>query len=164
MDVGGYSWVWLRRGSFEEGGSVSNKEEARFVLNRAAEWLQIEPTMSLGIVAPYSAQVELLRELMRDAMKDGKIPAHADVAIHTVDGFQGQERDGILVSMTRSNSRGEVGFLVESRRIHVAQTRAKKACMLVGDSATLGTDPYLSWLMEHAQQHEAYDSAWSWLV
>ena len=164
-------WMWVDTAGCgydedrsEEGGSVSNKEEARFVLNRAEDWLQIDPTMSLGIVAPYSAQVELLRELMHDAMKDGRISSHADVTIHTVDGFQGQERDGILVSMTRSNSRGEVGFLVESRRIHVAQTRAKKACMLVGDGATLGTDPYLSWLMEHAQQHEAYDSAWSWLV
>lgn len=164
-------WMWVdtagcgyEEDRSEEGGSISNKEEARFVLDRAADWLQIDPTMSLGIVAPYSAQVELLRELMHDAMKDGRIPSQADVAIHTVDGFQGQERDGILVSMTRSNSRGEVGFLVESRRIHVAQTRAKKACMLVGDSATLGKDPYLSWLMEHAQQHEAYDSAWSWLV
>jgi len=68
------------------------------------------------------------------------------------------------VSMTRSNARGEVGFLSESRRIHVAQTRARRACMLIGDSATLSADPYLGWLLEFAQDHDAYDSAWSWMV
>ena len=83
--------------------------------------------------------------------------------IHTVDGFQGQERDGMIVSMTRSNDRGEVGCLQQSRRIHGAQTRAKHACMLVGDSATLSSAPYLGWLLEHAQEMEAYDSAWSWM-
>ena len=88
----------------------------------------------------------------------------AAVTIHTVDGFQGQERDAMLVSLTRSNDKGEVGFLSESRRIHVAQTRAKMACMLVGDSATLSTDAFLAELFEHAQAHDAYDSAWSWMV
>ena len=163
-------WLWVdtagcgfeeRRS--EEGGSVSNREEAGFALDRAAEWLQNHPAMTLGIVAPYAAQVELLRDLWHQRMVAGEVPAQAKVTIHTVDGFQGQERDGMIVSMTRSNDRGEVGFLQESRRIHVAQTRAKHACMLVGDSATLSSDPYLGWLLEHAQEMEAYDSAWSWM-
>ena len=163
-------WLWVdtagcgfeeRRS--EEGGSVSNQEEAAFALDRAAEWLQQHPVMTLGIVAPYAAQVELLRDLWHDRVVAGEVPAQAKVTIHTVDGFQGQERDGMIVSMTRSNDRGEVGFLQESRRIHVAQTRAKHACMLVGDSATLSSDPYLGWLLEHAQGMDAYDSAWSWM-
>ena len=163
-------WLWVdtagcgfeeRRS--EEGGSVSNRDEASFALDRAAEWLQKHPAMTLGIVAPYAAQVELLRDLWRQRVVAGEVPAQAKVTIHTVDGFQGQERDGMIVSMTRSNDRGEVGFLQESRRIHVAQTRAKHACMLVGDSATLSSDPYLGWLLEHAQEMEAYDSAWSWM-
>ena len=165
-------WVWVDTAGCgfdeqrsEEGGSVSNREEAQFVLDRAADWLALHPGMSLGIVAPYSAQVELLKELWAEGGRHGeRSSASADVTIHTVDGFQGQERDGMLVSMTRSNDQGEVGFLNEHRRIHVAQTRAKMACMLVGDSATLSTDPYLGWLLEHAQERDAYDSAWSWLV
>ena len=163
-------WLWVdtagcgfeeRRS--EEGGSVSNRDEAAFALDRATEWLQNHPAMTLGIVAPYAAQVELLRDLWHQRVVAGEVPAQAKVTIHTVDGFQGQERDGMIVSMTRSNDRGEVGFLQESRRIHVAQTRAKHACMLVGDSATLSSDPYLGWLLEHAQEMEAYDSAWSWM-
>ena len=163
-------WLWVdtagcgfeeRRS--EEGGSVSNRDEAAFVLDRAADWLKNHPNMALGIVAPYAAQVELLRDLWHQRLVAGEVPAHAKVTIHTVDGFQGQERDGMIVSMTRSNDRGEVGFLQESRRIHVAQTRARHACMLVGDSATLSSDPYLGWLLEHAQGMDAYDSAWSWM-
>ena len=165
-------WLWVDTAGCgfdeqrsEEGGSVSNREEAQFVLDRAVDWLGLHPGMSLGIVAPYSAQVELLKMLWQERKRDGEPSlSSADVTIHTVDGFQGQERDGMLVSMTRSNDRGEVGFLSEHRRIHVAQTRAKMACMLVGDSATLSTDPYLGWLLEHAQDRDAYDSAWSWMV
>ncbi len=160
VDTAGCGFDELRS---EEGGSVSNQEEAAFALDRAAEWLQNHPAMTLGIVAPYAAQVELLRDLWHQRMVAGEVPARAKVTIHTVDGFQGQERDGMIVSMTRSNDRGEVGFLQESRRIHVAQTRAKHACMLVGDSATLSSDPYLGWLLEHAQGMDAYDSAWSWI-
>lgn len=164
-------WLWVdtagcgfEESRSEEGGSVSNPEEARFVVERAVEWLKAHPGMSLGLVAPYAAQVELLRELWQERISAGEVNSSADTTVHTVDGFQGQERDGMIVSMTRSNDRGEVGFLNESRRIHVAQTRAKMACMLVGDSATLSTDPYLGWLLEHAQENDAYDSAWSWMM
>lgn len=164
-------WLWVDTAGCgfdesrsEEGGSVFNRDEASFVLNRAKEWLAQHPRMSLGIVAPYAAQVELLRDMWYDSIVAGEVDSKADVTLHTVDGFQGQERDGMIVSMTRSNDRGEVGFLSESRRIHVAQTRAKMACMLVGDSATLSTDPYLGWLLEHAQELDSYDSAWSWMV
>ena len=143
---------------------MSNRDEASFALDRAADWLNIHPSMTLGIVAPYAAQVELLKEMWHARIVEGQVDGKVQVTIDTVDGFQGQERDGMIVSMTRSNDRGEVGFLSESRRIHVAQTRAKHACMLVGDSATLGSDGYLGWLLEHAQEQEAYDSAWSWMA
>ena len=147
-----------------EGGSVSNLDEADFVLDRAVEWLTMHPGISLGIVAPYAAQVEALREGWSERLRAQPALREAAVTIHTVDGFQGQERDAMLVSLTRSNDKGEVGFLSESRRIHVAQTRAKMACMLVGDSATLSSDPFLADLFDFAQAHDAYDSAWSWVV
>lgn len=148
----------------KEGGSVSNPDEAAFVLDRAVEWLTAHPDISLGIVAPYAAQVETLREGWSDHLRAHPALRQTAVTIHTVDGFQGQERDAMIVSLTRSNDKGEVGFLSESRRIHVAQTRAKMACMLVGDSATLSTDAFLADLFDHAQKHDAYDSAWSWMV
>ena len=148
----------------EEGGSVSNLDEAAFVLGRAVEWLTMHPGISLGIVAPYAAQVETLREGWSERLRAQPELREAAVTIHTVDGFQGQERDAMLVSLTRSNDKGEVGFLRESRRIHVAQTRAKMACMLVGDSATLSSDPFLADLFDFAQANDAYDSAWSWMV
>ena len=148
----------------EEGGSVSNLDEAAFVLDRAVEWLTKHPGISLGIVAPYAAQVETLREGWSERLRAQPALREGAVTIHTVDGFQGQERDAMLVSLTRSNDKGEVGFLSESRRIHVAQTRAKMACMLVGDSATLSSDPFLADLFDFAQANDAYDSAWSWMV
>ena len=148
----------------EEGGSVCNLDEAAFVLDRAVEWLTMHPGISLGIVAPYAAQVETLREGWSERLRAQPELREAAVTIHTVDGFQGQERDAMLVSLTRSNDKGEVGFLRESRRIHVAQTRAKMACMLVGDSATLSSDPFLADLFDFAQANDAYDSAWSWMV
>ena len=148
----------------EEGGSVSNLDEAAFVLDRAVEWLTMHPGISLGIVAPYAAQVETLREGWSERLRAQPSLREGAVTIHTVDGFQGQERDAMLVSLTRSNDKGEVGFLSESRRIHVAQTRAKMACMLVGDSATLSSDPFLADLFDFAQANDAYDSAWSWMV
>lgn len=148
----------------EEGGSVSNLDEAAFVLDRAVEWLTMHPGISLGIVAPYAAQVETLRKGWSERLRAQPSLREGGVTIHTVDGFQGQERDAMLVSLTRSNDKGEVGFLSESRRIHVAQTRAKMACMLVGDSATLSSDPFLADLFDFAQANDAYDSAWSWMV
>ena len=163
-------WLWIdtagcgfdeRRS--QEGASVSNLEEGQFVLNRAADLMSKHPEMSLGIIAPYAAQVDMLQGLWKEKVAEDEVPGGLNVVIHTVDGFQGQERDAILVSCTRSNDRGEVGFLSESRRIHVAQTRARRICWIVGDSATLGQDAYLGWLIEHAQSLDAYDSAWTWM-
>ncbi|MDA1242001.1 MAG: AAA domain-containing protein [Bacteroidetes bacterium] len=164
-------WLWVdtagcgfNEDKLSESGSVRNVEEADFVVARASEWLDLHPGMTLGIVAPYAAQVECLTSSWQRAVQEGRVSGASEVTIHTVDGFQGQERDGMLVSLTRSNSEGRIGFLAESRRIHVAQTRARMACMLVGDSATLCQDPYLAWLVEWAQHHGCYDSAWSWLT
>lgn len=164
-------WVWVDTAGCgfeekrsEEGGSVANVEEARFVVARASEWLVEHPNMSLGVVAPYAAQVEALQNEWSGIVAGNRDLEGADITIHTVDGFQGQERDGMIVSLTRCNERGEIGFLSDSRRIHVAQTRARMACMLVGDSVTLGQDDYLGWLIEWAQGSDCYDSAWSWMT
>ena len=80
-----------------------------------------------------------------------------------MDAFQGQERDAIVISLTRSNAEGAVGFLKEYRRTNVAMTRAKHHLLMVGDGATLGNDSFYHQLIERAEQSGAYHSAWEWL-
>jgi superfamily I DNA and/or RNA helicase len=74
------------------------------------------------------------------------------VEVDSVDGFQGREKDVILVSLVRSNERGEIGFLAEVRRTHVAITRARKLLVLVGDSLTLAAHPWYQRLLDRAQE------------
>ena len=146
----------------EEGSaSTLNPSEADFVLKRTIEILAACPSFHVGVIAPYRAQVA---ELER---KFETIDNHKDfrnrVEFATVDAFQGQERDAIVISLTRSNSQGEVGFLKEYRRTNVAMTRAKHHLLMVGDGATLGNDSFYHQLMESAEQSNAYHSAWEWL-
>jgi superfamily I DNA and/or RNA helicase len=110
------------------------------------------PPDELAAIAPYSAQVSLLRE--RAAL--------AGAEVDTVDAFQGREKDAVLLSLTRSNGRGELGFLNDLRRINVALTRARRHLFVVGDSATLGGHPYYAKLIAHAQATGGYRSAWEW--
>ena len=122
------------------------------------------PGHVLGIVAPYAAQVEARGKVGQNACGRSRDCARRPSPSTPWTDFKAKSGTPCSVSLTRSNDKGEVGFLSESRRIHVAQTRAKMACMLVGDSATLSTDAFLAELFEHAQAHDAYDSAWSWMV
>jgi hypothetical protein len=84
------------------------------------------------VIAPYSAQVRLLREKQ-------EIPG---LEIDSVDGFQGREKEAVVLSLVRSNVEGEVGFLADVRRMNVALTRARRKLLIVGDSATLGCHPF----------------------
>lgn len=136
--------------------STCNPEEAQFVMERVRALHTAHPEASIGVVAPYAAQVRVLL-----ALWDGPLPSSMDIA--TVDGFQGQERDIMVLSMTRSNAQGTIGFLKEHRRTNVAMTRAKRHLMIVGDSATLGTDAFFARLIERAETEGCYDSAWSYV-
>jgi superfamily I DNA and/or RNA helicase len=80
--------------------------------------------------------------------------------MNTIDSFQGQERDIVFISMTRSNAEGKVGFLSDTRRMNVAMTRARKKLVVIGDSATLCRHPYYSDFISYAENHKAYTSAW----
>ncbi|HYE55699.1 MAG TPA: C-terminal helicase domain-containing protein, partial [Chitinophagaceae bacterium] len=88
-----------------------------------------------------------------------KKAAHA-IAVNTIDSFQGQERDVVYISMTRSNNEGVIGFLSDIRRMNVAMTRAKKKLVVIGDSATLSALPFYSDFITYAEKHDAYVSAW----
>ncbi len=104
----------------------------------------------IGVITPYAAQARLLRE---------KLPM-GDLEIDTVDGFQGREKEAIVISLVRSNERGEIGFLADLRRTNVAMTRARRKLILIGDSATLSSDPFYARLIAHFESHGAYRTVW----
>jgi|APTNR8051073442_1049403.scaffolds.fasta_scaffold00033_10 superfamily I DNA and/or RNA helicase len=139
-----------------------NDEEAQLLirqLERLIREIGIEDwTHTIGIITPYSAQVERLAKLA-EASEEISVLARY-ITINTVDAFQGQERDIIAISFVRSNEKGEVGFLSDIRRTNVAMTRARKKLVMVGDSATLGTHPFYLELLEYVQHKGFYKSAW----
>ncbi|MDA0912406.1 MAG: AAA domain-containing protein [Bacteroidetes bacterium] len=146
------------------GFSIRNPDEAQFVIQRLIALLDVHAQSSIGIIAPYRAQSEVLNRTIERAVADQKIDPGMDITCSTVDAFQGQERDIILISLTRSNSHGVIGFLKEYRRMNVAMTRARHHLIVVGDGATLGQDDYYQALIEHAESRGAYRSAWEWMV
>jgi ATP-dependent RNA/DNA helicase IGHMBP2 len=106
------------------------------------------------VITPYDAQVRVLRALLRDLCDAG-------LEISSVDGFQGREKEAIVVDLVRSNDEGQLGFLRDRRRMNVALTRAKRFLMVVGDSATLASDEYYQAFMDAAERAESSLSAWS---
>lgn len=132
--------------------SKQNDGEAAVVAAHVLALLDagVRPT-DLAVVTPYSAQVRLLRDRLGE--RDG-------LEIGTVDGLQGREKEAIVLSLVRSNERGEVGFLAELRRLNVALTRARRHLCVVGDSATLSAHQGLAALVEHLQRHGEHRSAW----
>lgn len=139
-----------------------NEEEATLLIRQVETILQhvgVERWhYTIGIITPYSAQVERLTKLAEaSALLTAIRPL---VTINTVDAFQGQERDLIAISLVRSNDKGEIGFLGDIRRTNVAMTRARKKLLIVGDSATLGTHNFYTALLDYVQQKEFYRSAW----
>jgi superfamily I DNA and/or RNA helicase len=143
-----------------------NEEEAELLIRQveklvesigAASWT--EERITLGVITPYSAQVDKLRHLSESS--EILEPVSRLISINTVDAFQGQERDVIAISFVRSNEKSEVGFLADIRRTNVAITRARKKVIMIGDSATLGAHPFYSELIEFLQQNEFYKSVYS---
>jgi len=141
-----------------------NEDEARLLIGVvealverivADTWL--DNNLSLGIITPYRAQVDYFHKLAESsAILE---PLHALISINTVDAFQGQERDVIAISFVRSNDKSEVGFLGDIRRTNVAMTRAKKKLIMIGDSATLGSHPFYTELLDYVQNRGFYKSA-----
>lgn len=139
--------------------STYNEDEAGFLIKHLSGNLSEEQTV--GIIAPYKAQIEVIKELLRqDAAFDA---VREQVSVNTVDAFQGQERDVIYISLTRSNDQNEIGFLKEYRRMNVAMTRAKTRLVIIGDSATLGHDAFYNSVIDYAQQINGYRSAFEFM-
>lgn len=141
-----------------------NLEEAQLLLSLVERLVEdigvvawLEEKLTLGIIAPYSAQVERLRKLSESSVI--LEPLQRLISINTVDAFQGQERDAIAISFVRSNDKGDVGFLSDIRRTNVAMTRARKKLIMTGDSATLGAHPFYLELVDFVQREGFYKSA-----
>lgn len=118
------------------------------------------PALEIGIISPYKEQIEWLKD-NRTAfpLNETKL---SSLTIKTIDGFQGEERDVIYISLVRSNENQEIGFLSDLRRMNVAITRAKKKLVVIGDSATVGAHPFYRSFLEYCEKNGLYRSAWEY--
>lgn len=146
-------------------GSLFNFHEADILWKHFYELMQAlqetgKPTeqYSCGLISPYKGQVEQLKK----QLPDFPFPQE-NISINTVDGFQGQERDIVYISLVRSNDRNEIGFLKDYRRMNVALTRARKKLVIIGDSATIGSDSFYTALLEYVETNGSYRTAWEYL-
>jgi superfamily I DNA and/or RNA helicase len=134
-----------------DSSSRRNPREAQIVADKVRALLEAGlPATSIAVIAPYAGQVRLLREMLDVA----------GLEIDSVDGFQGREKEAVVLSMVRSNVEGELGFLGETRRMNVALTRARRKLIVVGDSATLGGDPFYAEMLAHFDSIGAHRSVW----
>ena len=140
--------------------STYNKEEAQLLIKHLCQHPP-ESGLNAGIIAPYKAQIKLLDEMLRE--ENCLDAVLENIRINTVDAFQGQERDVIYISLVRSNNKSEIGFLKEYRRMNVAMTRAKSTLVIVGDSATLGNDPFYRQMIDYVEKNGKYASAFEYL-
>lgn len=134
-----------------------NKGEATLTLDSLQAYFTkigkqriLDEQIDVGVISPYRAQVQYLRRLImkREFFK----PYRRLITVNTVDGFQGQERDIILISMVRANENGEIGFLRDLRRMNVAMTRARMKLIILGDVATLTRHPFYKKLWEYVEK------------
>ncbi|WP_183572133.1 AAA domain-containing protein [Mucilaginibacter sp. X5P1] len=143
------------------GTSVANPEEAAFLFKYLETFVTgIDPFPTIAIISPYREQIRLLKEQLTNT--PALLPFLDYISVNTIDSFQGQERDMVLISMTRSNSDGEIGFLSDIRRMNVAMTRAKKKLVVIGDSSTLTRLPFYADMVNYAESLGAYKSAWEY--
>lgn len=151
-----------------EGTSISNPEEASLLVkhlnslvNQLQSFYKASELPNIGVISPYKHQVEVLKEQVATTPELQQLGT--TVAVNTIDSFQGQERDIIYISMTRSNAENVIGFLSEIRRMNVALTRARKKLVVIGDSATLSQFSFYADLINYAQEQHAYQSAWEFM-
>ena len=150
-----------------ESVSVCNKDEAALLIKHMKKLFeelienkQSDIDFSVGIISPYKEQVQYITELLAE---DEYLKLHHNIKVKTVDGFQGQEKDIIYISLVRSNDRGEIGFLSDTRRMNVALTRAKKKMVVIGDSATISSNDFYENFVSFTQENGFYKSAWEFI-
>lgn len=135
----------------ETTGSFENRDEMK-IIQKLLETESLNPKRTV-ILAPYSAQIALLQKELGNEWN-----------VSTIDAIQGQEEETVVISLTRSNPDGIIGFLSDYRRTNVAVSRTQKTCYLIGDSATLGNDAFYENLLREIEQNGVYRSAWEFEV
>ena len=140
-------------------GSTSrvNSHEATLLVRLVEEYVTsigqrrfLDERIDMGIISPYEAQISLLRSLVKRSSTLRSL--RRQISIHTVDGFQGQERDVIVISTVRANADGRIGFLRDLRRMNVAITRARHKVIIVGNATTLTRHPFYASLLDHIRR------------
>ena len=133
-----------------------NKAEAELTLLALENYFQkigkqriLDERLDVGVISPYRAQVQYLRRLFKK--REFFKPYRSLISVNTVDGFQGQERDIILISLVRSNDEGQIGFLRDLRRMNVAITRARMKVIILGDASTLTRHPFYKKLFDYIE-------------
>ncbi len=171
VDTAGCGFDEKKGNSTSESRAASryNPEEALLVREHLLQLIQTfrETGLfpSVGILSPYREQVTHLDALLRE---DPDIAPHmeglrAAISINTIDGFQGQERDVVYISLVRSNAKHEIGFLSDYRRMNVAMTRARMLLVVIGDSATIGHNKFYASLLEFIEKNGRYQTAWEYM-
>ena len=141
----------------EEGGeSLLNRREGELVCEVIAEYLGagLSPH-DIGVISPYAAQVRLIKRLL-----NGKNAPNPGLEVESIDGFQGREKELIIISLVRSNTDGTIGFLEEWRRLNVAFTRARRKLIVIGDSATLGYHDFFARWLDYMGRIGNHRSVW----
>lgn len=148
--------------------SISNPEEAtllmkhlKIVLEQFENSNKSGTRITIGVISPYKEQVQYLTNLI--AEDEQLINYRSQIAVKTIDGFQGQERDIIYISLVRSNDNKEIGFLSDIRRMNVALTRARKKLVVIGDSATLANHPFYKDFLDYIESIQSYKTAWEFI-
>jgi superfamily I DNA and/or RNA helicase len=131
-----------------------NKAEAELTLLALEQYFKkigkariLDERLDVGVISPYRAQVQYLRRLFKK--REFFKPYRHLISVNTVDGFQGQERDIILISLVRANDEGQIGFLRDLRRMNVAITRARMKLIILGDASTMTRHPFYKKLYEY---------------
>ena len=139
-------------------GSLTNAQEARLVIHTLRDYIEMvspqkveSERIDFGIITPYRGQARLIRRLLKMQHFFRKLKRH--ITVGTVDGFQGQERDVIVISLVRDNAEGNIGFLRDLRRMNVAMTRARMKLIIVGNTETLCRHKFYRALIQHVREH-----------
>ena len=164
LDTAGYGFLEF---TLAESRSTANPEEADLLLKRLTQLLapyeqaeHAQDPLTIGVIAPYRAQINYLKDAIEQIDALNSLLQHRALSVGTVDSFQGQERDIIAISLTRSNHQGEIGFLADIRRMNVGMTRARRKLLLVGDSSTLASNPFFADLLAYVKHIGGYRTAW----
>ncbi|MFT5915495.1 MAG: superfamily I DNA and/or RNA helicase [Flammeovirgaceae bacterium] len=154
----------------EKGSSTLNKGEADLLLKHFAQLTEhitenhsglLKKDLSVGVISPYKAQVSQIQSDIKHLETWEQFAPITQIS--SVDGFQGQEKSIIYISLVRSNENGVIGFLQDTRRMNVALTRAKQKLVVIGDSATLGGHKFYKGFLDYIDSVGGYRSAWEWL-